>query len=208
MLILDANQVQYYQVSAEIAGQNKQASGLTYQGNVFIKVKSYSEEELDNAIKECREQYLDNQAIEIPTLIVKEKKAITLWIEDNRFKPIKSSESVNKTSIKAGTNPQATSKNFNLKKVADQLKGEQGVNIKTRRYKLKLYHHCFLGNEAVDWLVENLKISRTEAVNLGQKLIDKKIIHHVSDEHSFKDEQIYYRFYEDENKSIWTDKII
>lgn len=208
MLILDANQVQYYQVSAEIAGQNKQASGLTYQGNVFIKVKSYPEEELDNAIKECREQYLDNQAIEIPTLIIKERKAVTLWIEDNRFKPIKSADPVNDTAMKTGGKAQGSSSNFNLIKVADQMKGEQGVSIKTRRSKLKLYHHCFLGNEAVDWLVENLKISRAEAISVGQKLIDKKIIHHVSDEHSFKDEQLYYRFYQDENKSIWTDKII
>ncbi|BAU63568.1 mechanosensitive ion channel [Stanieria sp. NIES-3757] len=208
MLILDANQVQYYQVSAEIAGQIKKASGLTYQGNVFIKVKSYLEEELDNAIKECREQYLDNQAIEIPTLIIKEKKAVTLWIEDNRFKPIQSFDPINDTVMQTGGNIQTNPLNFNLIKVADQLKGKQGVKIKTRRSKLKLYHHCFLGNDAVDWLVENLKISRTEAVNLGQKLIDKKIIHHVSDEHSFKDEQLCYRFYQDENKSIWTDKII
>ncbi|AFZ35241.1 pleckstrin/ G-protein interacting- domain protein [Stanieria cyanosphaera PCC 7437] len=208
MLILDADQVQYYQVSAEIAGQSKQASGLTYQGNVFIKVKSYTEEELDLAIKECREQYLDNQNIEIPTLIVKEKNAITLWIEDNRFKPLKPAESVNDTPSKIEEKSQVNPHNFNLIKVADQMRGEQGVKIKTRRDKFKLYHHCFLGNEAVDWLVENLKISRTEAVNVGKKLIDKKIIHHISDEHSFKDEQLYYRFYQDENKSIWTDKII
>lgn len=207
MLILDAEQVQYYQVTAEISGQQKQASGLTYQGNVFIKVKSYSEEDLDTAIKECREQYLDNEEIEIPTLIVKEKKAITLWIEDNRFKPSTTSESIGNQPTKTSS-PQPKTNNLDLNKIVVKMKGEKGLNIKTRRYKLKLYHHCFLGNEAVDWLVEHFKISRTSAVSLGQKLIDKKIIHHICDEYSFKDEPLQYRFYEDENKSIWTDKII
>jgi hypothetical protein len=202
MLILDESQVNYCQVTGKLAGQNKQASGLIYQSNVFIKVKSYPEGDLDSAIRDCREQYLDNKDLEIPTLIIKEKTAVTLWIEDNRFQPIKSTEIANTQTTQAKTS------NLNLRQLAEEMKREKGLNIKTRRYKLKLYHHCFVGSEAVDWLVEKLKISRPAAINIGQKLIDKKIIHHVSDEHSFKDELLYYRFYEDEGKSIWTDKII
>jgi hypothetical protein len=53
-----------------------------------------------------------------------------------------------------------------------------------------------------------LQISRTEAVKIGQQLIERKIIHDVLEESSFKDEPILYRFYDDEGKSIWTDKVI
>ena len=88
------------------------------------------------------------------------------------------------------------------------MREKDGLKIKTRRHKLKLYHRCFLGNEAIDWLVENLNLTRSKAIKIGQKLIDKKIIHHVTDEHNFKDEPLFYRFYKDEDKSIWTDDLL
>ena len=60
-----------------------------------------------------------------------------------------------------------------------------------------------LGNEAVDWISKKTKLSREDAVSLGQKMIDKGIFHHVLDEHQFKDEALFYRFSDDEGKSIW-----
>jgi hypothetical protein len=92
--------------------------------------------------------------------------------------------------------------------MAIEMRDKDGVEIKTRRYKLKLYQRCFLGNEAVDWIVKKYNVSRADAVLLGQKLIDKKIAHHVLDSNQFEDTDLLYRFYEDEGKSIWTDKIV
>lgn len=92
--------------------------------------------------------------------------------------------------------------------MALEMRAKDGVEIKTRRHKLKLYQRCFLGNEAVDWIVKKYNVSRADAVLLGQKLIDKKIAHHVLDENQFEDTDLLYRFYEDEGKSIWTDKIV
>ncbi|KAK2110104.1 hypothetical protein P7K49_009850 [Saguinus oedipus] len=51
------------------------------------------------------------------------------------------------------------------------------------------------GSEFVAWLLEIGEISKTEeGVNLGQALLENGIIHHVSDKHQFKNEQVMYRF--------------
>lgn len=43
-----------------------------------------------------------------------------------------------------------------------------GVDIKDRIYRARTYRMCFVGQEAVDWLVKALRLdSREEAVLLG-----------------------------------------
>lgn len=202
MLILDSEQVQYCQAIATIEGKSKIESGLVYQNNVFIKVKTYLKEDLQVAIRECREDYLDNEDIEVPILIIKSDEEVTLWLEDNRFKPKLGQPNTSSTS----KNKEATK--FNLEDLVAKMRGENGLEIKTRRYKLKLYKCCFVGSEAVDWLVKHLNITRPQAVAIGKNLVHKKVIHHVKDEHSFKDEPLFYRFYEDESRNIWTDPLI
>ena len=207
MLLLDSEQVQYCQVTGQIDEQQQTVSGLIYNGNIFIKAQSFDIEELQTAIKECREQYLDHEErSQIPTLLVKGEKTVDIWMQDNRYKPDSTALPEKKTS-----ESKSSSGNLNrisVRQVAAQMRSPKGVSIKTRRYKLKLYQRCFLGNEAVDWMVEHLKISRSEAVQIGQKMIDKNLVHHIVDDHEFRDEPIFYRFYEDEGKSIWTDKIV
>ncbi|XP_053546062.1 phosphatidylinositol 3,4,5-trisphosphate-dependent Rac exchanger 1 protein [Bombina bombina] len=67
--------------------------------------------------------------------------------------------------------------------------------IKDRRRKFSTIPKCFYGNEFVSWLMENGEISKAEeGVNLGQALLENGIIHHVSDKHQFKNEQVLYRF--------------
>ncbi|OCT60139.1 hypothetical protein XELAEV_18046157mg [Xenopus laevis] len=67
--------------------------------------------------------------------------------------------------------------------------------IKDRRRKFTTIPKCFHGNELVSWLMENGEISKAEeGVNLGQALLENGIIHHVSDKHQFKNEQVLYRF--------------
>ncbi len=46
-----------------------------------------------------------------------------------------------------------------------------GVEMKERKYRLKSYPNCFVGQEAVDWMLVNLPIrDREEAVQLGNKV--------------------------------------
>ena len=85
-----------------------------------------------------------------------------------------------------------------IEDLAKNIRGENGVEIKDRRYRLNTYHTCFVGQELVDWLMTNHGCIREEAIELGQILVEEKIIHHVKDHHPFMDEYLFYRFYVDE----------
>jgi small-conductance mechanosensitive channel len=85
-----------------------------------------------------------------------------------------------------------------LDKLLDRLRGPGGVPIRDRRHLLTTHPSCFVGREAVDWLVRSEGVSRAEAVALGQRLVDLGVIHHVLDEHGFRDGHFFYRFREDD----------
>ena len=206
MLILNKDYGEYCEVTALINGQPKKSYGFIYLNNVFIKVKHYSIDEYEEAIKDCRENFLDNEKMEVATVMLKEPDSISIWIQDDRYKPLNGS--VNPSKTPASYSSKDSSSTLKLQDLVARMRGKNGLKIKTRRYKIKLYQRCFLGNEAIDWLVENFNLTRPKAIRLGQKLIDKKIIHHVTDDHNFKDEALFYRFYKDEEKSIWTQDVL
>ncbi|MEA5511503.1 mechanosensitive ion channel domain-containing protein [Crocosphaera sp. UHCC 0190] len=85
-----------------------------------------------------------------------------------------------------------------LQTLVKLMRSPEGVSIEDRRYRLNIYPACFIGSEAVNWLVENQNYSREEALELGQILVERGIIHHVLDQHAFKDSYLFYRFCEDE----------
>ncbi len=85
-----------------------------------------------------------------------------------------------------------------LEEIVTQMRNTGGVKIKNRRYRLKNYYSCFVGSEAVNWMVNNLNISTEEAIRLGQRLIDEEFIHHVLFRENFQNEYLFYRFYWDE----------
>lgn len=78
----------------------------------------------------------------------------------------------------------------------------KGLEIKDRRYKLRTYHTCFVASEAVDFLVETQKLSRIEAVGKLAPICKRGIIHHVTNDHAFKDEYLFFRFQEDERTTV------
>ncbi|WP_330202277.1 hypothetical protein [Cyanobacterium sp. Dongsha4] len=82
--------------------------------------------------------------------------------------------------------------------LVNDMRGLEGVEIKNRNYRLKTYPLCFIGSEAVNWMEKKYDISKAEALKLGQTLINEKIIHHVTDNHDFKNDYLFYRFYLDE----------
>jgi thioesterase domain-containing protein/acyl carrier protein len=70
-----------------------------------------------------------------------------------------------------------------------------GVEVKTRRYRLTRYPDCFVGGSLVDWLLAHDHArTRAEGVDVGRQLLAAKVIHHVCDDHNFKDEQLFYEF--------------
>jgi hypothetical protein len=70
--------------------------------------------------------------------------------------------------------------------------------IADRRHLLTTYRHCFVGREAVSWLVEREGLTRAEAVAVGKRLLEAGHLRHVLDEHGFEDESFFYRFAADE----------
>ena len=63
----------------------------------------------------------------------------------------------------------------------------RALDIRDRSYRGRLYLACFVGSEAVDWLIEGkYASSREKAVDLGNSLIEAKKLHHVVDQHAFK----------------------
>lgn len=85
----------------------------------------------------------------------------------------------------AGTTAQA---------IVGRLLGRGGIARANRRYVGKTYADCFIGSEAVDWLVRATGASRAAAVEVGQFLLDHGAFHHVVKEHPFRDEYLFYRF--------------
>ena len=79
-------------------------------------------------------------------------------------------------------------------KVAIAMRSPGGVAIQDRGYRFKTYPCCFIGAEAAEWLQRTYSISRQEALAFGSSLIARRVIHHVTNSHDFKDEQLFYRF--------------
>jgi small-conductance mechanosensitive channel len=84
-----------------------------------------------------------------------------------------------------------------LEALAARMAGPGGVEVRDRRHLLSTYPRCFVGQEAVSWLVEHEGLGRGEAVELGQRLVALGIVRHVLDEHGFHDGHFFYRFRSD-----------
>jgi len=78
-----------------------------------------------------------------------------------------------------------------LNKMIEKFRG--GMVIKDRKYLGKPYQQCFIGKEAVDWLVGNSQAkNRKEATQIGNLIMEKKVFQHVLSEHKFKDKDLFY----------------
>eukprot|EP01084_Bolivina_argentea_P102154 183055_1 len=92
---------------------------------------------------------------------------------------------------------EASSDEKELIELTSKLK--KNLEIKDRKYLLTEYPKCFVGNEAVTYMVDNnICSTRQEAVHLGKMLLAANIIRHVTNDHDFKDEKKFYRFSSDE----------
>jgi potassium efflux system protein len=85
-----------------------------------------------------------------------------------------------------------------LQELVSLMRGPEGLDICDRRFGLQIYVNSFVGSEAVQWFMQQQLASREEAIRLGQVLVERGIIHHVADEHTFRDDYLFYRFFVDE----------
>lgn len=87
-----------------------------------------------------------------------------------------------------------------LDRLLARFRSPEGVPIRDRMYHGITFRACFVGSQAVAWLRRERGYTHNEAMTLGQRWADLFIVHHVADEHPFKDGRFFYRFYEDERK--------
>ncbi len=81
-----------------------------------------------------------------------------------------------------------------LQAIARRLFGTGGVDTKTRRHRFSSYPNCFVGSEAVTWLVRRQNCTRVSAAQLGQALLDRSYIRHITGERPFEDDYALYQF--------------
>jgi potassium efflux system protein len=87
-----------------------------------------------------------------------------------------------------------------LDALVTRMRGADGLTVADRRHLFTVYPACFVGREAVDWMTRALGLSRQEAVEVGQLLVDRGVVHHVLDEHGFIDANLFYRFRTDQTQ--------
>jgi hypothetical protein len=178
MLILPAEQVTYCLVSSRIDKARVQRPGLEYQGRFYLKDATYPQRDKQAAVQQARQKLLvqPEQAL----LLVEEGDIITLWHYARKAQKVSSIFAID------------------LKQLAAAMGDDDGVAIKSRQFRLKTYPNCFIGSEAVDWLVNYLRMSREDAVRVGQRLMSENWIRHVANESTFQDDFFFYRFRQDQ----------
>jgi len=86
-----------------------------------------------------------------------------------------------------------SSSECDVKQIVSKLSTE--VSLQKRKLNTKTFVNCFVGAEAVDWMVDKLGLkSRREAVDLGKKLLSDGYIHSVVHGETFSDEYCFYQF--------------
>lgn len=83
---------------------------------------------------------------------------------------------------------------LNLGKIHAELSAKHGVAVADRSHLGKVYPDCWIGSEAVDWLVARYKLARHEAWMVLQRLAQFGLLEHVLQEHDIQDSEYYYRF--------------
>jgi len=95
--------------------------------------------------------------------------------------------------IRAMTRPASSLGSLELATLTALLK--MTVEIKTRLYGLRKYPECFVGSEATSCLRSLGVESDDGAVELGRRMVEDGFIGHVCDDHTFKNEYLFYVFH-------------
>ena len=67
-----------------------------------------------------------------------------------------------------------------------------GVDVRDRLHLLRAYPRCFVGRQALDWIVRQHGVSRGEALRQARALLALGLVRHVLDEHDFEDAELFY----------------
>ena len=95
---------------------------------------------------------------------------------------------------------EANTDKISITEIAESMR--KSIRVQTYKYRLRTYKNCFLGSEAVDFLVSfGFAHNRVEAVFLGKRLArEVRLFEHVARQLDFEDEDFYYHFLEYDTK--------
>lgn len=89
-------------------------------------------------------------------------------------------------------------------------KFRNGVAISEQIWGEKSLQNCFTGVDAVDWICQNAKegevINRSQALGIGQMMLQDGVFSHVTNEQPFRDKTLIYKFNDEDSKrnNTWT----
>lgn len=180
-MLLKSQDVSHCQLVRQFGTTSEIVSGVNYQGNLFVRGNSYPQQQRQIAIAEMRRSYLDPEPA-IACLLVEDGEIVTIWYEDRYI-------------IKVVADAGDIVKYLNLAQLVEKMRSPQGVKIENRSQSFRLpYLRCFIGREAVDWMSAKLSITRPQAVELGQRLIDDNWLKNLSNKQPFTDADFFYQF--------------
>lgn len=70
------------------------------------------------------------------------------------------------------------------------------LEVRDRRYRLRVYRSCFVGEDAVSWLQSESRhgpCSAEEAVALGNKMVAAGLIYHCTYGHYLENSRLFYK---------------
>ena len=79
-----------------------------------------------------------------------------------------------------------------LKDIVKKMK--EKLNIGNRIYRFKIYSNCFEGSKATQFFMNEFNINTSQAINIGTRLVNLSLIHHIGHEHMFIDKKLLYKF--------------
>ncbi len=195
MLLLKESQVKFQNVINPSSDESIPVIGVLHENKLFKQLKSFPKDKLESAQKLMRQLSLDPKET---FLLLEEAEAYSIWCLDPKLKssdPLLAEDKPAPQQEPIAEDPIAK---IDLKELVREMRDIGGVKIKDRRYRLNVYPRCMVGSEMTTWMVRKFFLSETDAVRLGQRLIDEKLLHHVTDDRAFEDGFFFYRFYWDE----------
>ena len=186
MKILSNQQINYCNLIKQTDTGSKNLPGVEHSRKLHTKDCFFPLAEKEQALEYCRNKFLETKG-KASYLLTEDQTGFTVWKED---KQVKLANNSSKSDIVDS---------INLEKLVSKMRNIGGIKIKDRYHNLKKYPKSFIGSEVVTWFKSELDLSTSQAVRLGQRLVDAKIIHHVVDRHDFKNEFLFYCFYWDED---------
>ncbi len=185
MIILTSEKVNYCNLIRQAQDKTEYLPGVSYREKLYVKDANFSREDKAKALELCRNKFLATKE-KFAYLIVQDSLGYIVWKKEEKV------EIASKILI------HDLVEEIDIDELVAKMRNVGGIAIKDRTHSLKKYPKTFIGSETVEWFQEILELSLDEAIRLGQKLIDQKIIHHVVDQHQFENEFLFYRFYWDE----------